>query len=111
MDFEDSLINSIESSFPNVRIVGCLFHYSQNLMKNLSKLKLMKSKYKKISLFILKRLALVPFIILSNDKIIDIIFKEIKEREIANIKFLNLFYNFKNYYFCLSLLIRRIIIN
>ncbi len=35
-DFEKAAINSFESRFPNVQVLGCFFHFSQNVYKKIS---------------------------------------------------------------------------
>ena len=47
VDFEIALINAVKNIFDNIRLIGCLFHYKQNLIKNASVLGLMKKIIRK----------------------------------------------------------------
>ena len=62
IDFEGALYNAIKKIFGEVRLIGCLFHYKQNLIKNATILGLMKKDFKEKTLFIINNiLAKLPF--------------------------------------------------
>ena len=63
IDFEVALINAIKIIFGNIRIIGCLFHYKQNLIKNARSLGLLKNINKDKTLNVInKQLSRLPFI-------------------------------------------------
>ena len=62
IDFEIALYNAIKKIFGEVRLIGCLFHYKQNLIKNANILGLMKKEYKEKTLYIINNiLSRIPF--------------------------------------------------
>ena len=69
-DFEISLINAMKKIFNSSRGIGCLFHYSQALMRNLKTYGLYRKEYKNISDELLKKLIEIPFIYDNNNDII-----------------------------------------
>ena len=56
LDFERGLNNSFIKYFPNIHIVGCLYHYKQILLRKLKKYGLYDKSHKNISNEILKKL-------------------------------------------------------
>ena len=66
LDFERGLNNSFIKYFPNIHIVGCLYHYKQILLRKLKKYGLYDKSYKNISNEILQKAGKLPFIIHSN---------------------------------------------
>ncbi len=62
MDQELALINSTNKFFPNTKIISCLFHYKQDILRNLKAFGLYKQKYKAESEIILDRLGLIPML-------------------------------------------------
>ena len=69
MDQELALINSINKIFPNTKRISCLFHYKQNILRNLKTFGLYKQKYKAESEIILDRLGLIPMLYKGDMKI------------------------------------------
>ena len=51
IDFESGLINSLSKIFPNIKKVGCYFHYTRALRNKANKLKLLNSEKKKTLIF------------------------------------------------------------
>ena len=47
IDFEMGLINCLSKIFPNIKKVGCYFHYTRALRTKANKLKLLNSEIKK----------------------------------------------------------------
>ena len=66
LDFERGLNKSFIKYFPNIHIVGCLYHYKQILLRKLKKYGLYDKSHKNISNEILKNAGKLPFIIHSN---------------------------------------------
>ena len=61
IDFEIALKNAFHLIFPEIKIIACLFHYKQALIKRLRILGLYKNKYKENSDYILKLCGELPF--------------------------------------------------
>ena len=61
------MINSLNKIFPNIKKVGCFYHYTRALRSKANKLKLLGSDNKKITNTLLKHLYKAPFIF-SRDK-------------------------------------------
>ena len=55
-DYEKALYNALEKLFPDIRRIGCYFHYSYNLRKKLKEYNLYTEEYIKISEELLKEL-------------------------------------------------------
>ena len=62
IDFEMGLINSLSKIFPNIKKVGCYFHYTRALRSKANKLKLLNSEKKDKTNSLLKHLYKAPFI-------------------------------------------------
>ena len=60
--FEIGLINSLTKVFPNVKKIGCFFHYTRALRKKAKELNLLNNSNKNITLEFLKLLYKAPFI-------------------------------------------------
>ena len=91
-DQEKGLINSINKNFPNVKRIACLFHYKQDILRNLKTYGLFKKSQKNISLKILYELGKLPFKYKGNINLVHNICKEL-------IKNYPLYENFINQYF------------
>ena len=57
-----ALIKVIKKYFPNSRRISCLFHYKQDILRNLRVYGLMKKNQKEESLNLLKKLGNIPFL-------------------------------------------------
>lgn len=94
-DFEEGLINAVKIVFPEVRHVGCLFHYVKNLRLRMSKLGLFAKGKKEIFYELFKNLSSIPFNINDNYEVINDIFSEFKNslnkdnEELVNLNLLN----------------------
>ena len=60
-DQEIALINVIKKYFPNSRRIACLFHYKQDMLRNLKSYGLYKKKFKEKSIALLEELGKLPF--------------------------------------------------
>ena len=86
-DFEKALYNAIEDTFPNIRRLGCFFHYSYNIRKKLKEYNIIKKENAKDGETFLKDLLSIPFKIQNNEYIIDEIFKKyINNPDVKNFK-------------------------
>ena len=65
-DFKNSKNFSRIYNFPNIRRIGCFFHYSYNLRKKLIECNIIKIANNKIGEGLLKDLLSIPFKIRSN---------------------------------------------
>ena len=63
LDFEAGLNKAFEKIFPNIKIIGCLYHYKQIILRKLKKYGLYKKNFKNLSNDILKKAGELPFII------------------------------------------------
>ncbi len=90
-DYEKALYNALELLFPNIRRIGCYFHYSYNLRKKLKEYNLFTEEYIKISEEMLKELLQIPFKIQNDTNIIDTVFNKYEKYENIN--------NFKKYFY------------
>jgi len=90
-DYEKALYNALEDIFPNIRRLGCYFHYSYNLRKKLKEYNIIKMENNEIGEGFLNDLLSIPFRIQSNENIIDEIF--LKYEKNTNIE------NFKKYFY------------
>ena len=61
-DQEIGLINATKKYFPNCQRISCLFHYKQDILRNLKSYGLYNKKYKTDSDIILNKLGKLPFI-------------------------------------------------
>ena len=61
-DQEIVLVNIVKKYFPKSLRISCLFHYKQDLKRNLRTYGLMKKKFKEDSLKLLVKLGNLPFI-------------------------------------------------
>ena len=86
-DFEPGLFNALEMTFPNVRRIGCFYHYSYNIRKNIKEriLNTMdenernnKDITNKMKNFLIDIL-MIPFKIQNNNNIVNEIFNKYKE--------------------------------
>ena len=68
-DQELALINSIKKFFPNTKRISCLFHYKQDILRNLKKYGLYKQNYKAESDIIVDRFGLIPLLYKGDMKI------------------------------------------
>ena len=66
---ELALINSIYKFFPNTKRISCLFHYKQDILRNLKTYGLYKQNYKAESDIIVDRLGLIPLLYKGDMKI------------------------------------------
>ena len=64
-------INATKKYFPNCHRISCLFHYKQDILRNLKSYGLYKKKYKTDSDIILNKLGKLPFIFKGNMEIFD----------------------------------------
>jgi hypothetical protein len=70
LDFEPGLINSIKKNFDKVRIVGCLFHYSQAIQRKLRNIGFFKKQYKSIANDLLKEIIYIPWLYNKNKNVL-----------------------------------------
>ena len=61
-DQEEALVNTIKKFFPNSKRISCLFHYKQDILRNLKSQGLYKKNSIKVSDIILEALGKIPFI-------------------------------------------------
>ena len=61
-DQEEALVNSIKKFFPKCKRISCLFHYKQDILRNLKSYGLYKKSSKLDSDIILETLGKIPFI-------------------------------------------------
>ena len=99
--FEQGLANALEENFPNVRRLGCFYHYSRNLRKNIKERvnideyiddkdnNLTEGKIKENIENFIKDILMIPFEIQNNENIIENIYNKYK---------LDYFIKFKNYF-------------
>jgi len=90
-DFEKALYNSLEDTFPNIRRLGCFFHFSYNIRKKLKEYNIIKKENINEDNEFLKDILSIPFKIQNNENIIDDIFKKYSKDSNIN-KFKNYFY-------------------
>jgi len=60
-DSEKGLINTVKKFFPKAKRISCLYHYKQDIIRNLRSYGLYKKKDKKNSELIIKKLGAFPF--------------------------------------------------
>ena len=60
-DQEQGLINVINKIFPNSQRIECLFHFKQDILRNLKTYGLYKDRIKEESINLLKDLGKIPF--------------------------------------------------
>ena len=60
-DQEKALINSLKKFFPNTQPISCLFHYKQDILRNLRLYGLYKKEFKEESKNLIKALGKLPF--------------------------------------------------
>lgn len=80
IDFEPAIINSAKNVFPNIHLIGCLFHYKQAIRRQLLSLGLYKREYINESNGILKICGKLPFL-KNNIKVFHNMFNEIEQDE------------------------------
>ena len=90
-DFEKALYNSLEDTFPNIRRLGCFFHFFYNIRKKLKEYNIIKKENINEDNEFLKDILSIPFKIQNNENIIDDIFKKYSKDSNIN--------NFKNYFY------------
>ena len=78
-DQEIGLINATKKYFRNGQRISCLFHYKQDILRNLKSYGLYNKKYKTDSDIILNKLGKLPFIFKGNIEIFDKECRDIKE--------------------------------
>ena len=100
-DFEQGLANSLEAIFPNVRRLGCFYHYSRNIRKNIKErvnieeyiddkdINLTEKKIKENIENFINDILMIPFEIQKNENIIENIYNKYK---------LDYLIKFKNYF-------------
>ena len=71
-DQEEALVNIIKKIFPNGKRISYLFHYKQDILRNLKSYGLYKKNLKKDSDIILEALGKIPFIYKGDIKIFDL---------------------------------------
>jgi len=91
-DQEKALINSIKKYFPNIKRISCLYHYKQDILRNLKSYGLFKKSQKKTSLIILYELGKIPFTYKGNINIVNTICEGLNKKY-------PLYENFINQYF------------
>ena len=77
-DQEAALINVVKKFFPNSQRISCLFHYKQDILRNLKSYGLYKKNLKQNSDIILKKLGNLPFIYKGDLKIFEKECRDIK---------------------------------
>ena len=86
IDFEMGLINSLSKIFPNIKKVGCYFHYTRALRSKANKLKLLNSENKETTNSLLQHLYKAPFIFPRDKNYINAICESfIKKYEYLNV--------------------------
>lgn len=98
LDFEPALINSIKNNFNNIRIVDCLFHYSQALRCKLCSLHLFKSIYKDAANTILQKMIIITWKYSNNINCINESFKYLLSLYKDNNELKEIISDFFNYY-------------
>ena len=91
VDCELGLINSLKRIFPDIKIIGCFFHYTRALRSKANELKLLRGDIKNITNDFLKLLYKAPFIFRKDTNYIN----AICEKYMQEHKYLE---NFINYY-------------
>ena len=81
----------MEDTFPNIRRLGCFFHFSYNIRKKLKEYNIIKKENINEDNEFLKDILSIPFKIQNNENIIDDIFKKYSKDSNIN-KFKNYFY-------------------
>ena len=76
-DQELALIKVIKKYFPNARQISCLFHYIQDILRNLRVYGLIKKNKKEESLNLLKKLGNISFLYKGKVENVDIECKNI----------------------------------
>lgn len=99
-DQEIALVNVVKKYFPKSLRISCLFHYKQDLMRNLRNYGLMKKKYKENSLKLLSNLGNLPFIYKGDIKIFEKECKSLSELFPDHSNFINNYFleNKKKYF-------------
>ena len=77
-DQEAALINVVKKFFPNSQRISCLFHYKQDILRNLKSYGLYKKNLKQNTDIILKKLGNLPFIYKGDLKIFEKECRDIK---------------------------------
>ena len=72
----------MQSTFPKIRIVGCLFHFTKQIRFQLLKKGLFNSEYKENTEELLKDLSPRPFVYGKNNTFINDIFSKYTENSI-----------------------------
>ncbi len=95
-DFEPAIINIIKELFPQVRHVGCFFHYVQGLRREMGKLGLINEcfEYEKL----LKELSSIPFTYNKNKNIVNDLFANFEKIYEKNNVYSTTLCKFKTYY-------------
>ena len=58
---EQALINNIKNFFPKIQRISCLFHYKQDILRNMRIYGLLKKNMKTKSMELLRELVKIPF--------------------------------------------------
>ena len=93
-DQETGLINVINKIFPNSLRIGCLFHYKQDILRNLKSYGLYKDSIKEESQNLLKDLGKIPFYYNGDMNIFDEECKRLKKKYINHNNFINNYFVF-----------------
>ena len=70
-DGETAIVKSVKIIFPNARRISCLFHYKQDIMRNIRTYGLYKSNNKQLSDIIINKLSIIPIIYKGDIKIVN----------------------------------------
>ena len=81
-DYESALMGGLTAIFPTARVVGCWFHYSQNIFKRMSNLGL-RDKFKNNSAFYIWLKMVMSLPLLPKNRIVDM-WKELKGEKVPN---------------------------
>ena len=93
-DQETGLINVINKIFPNALRIACLFHYKQDILRNLKSYGLYKDSIKEESQNLLKDLGKIPFYYNGDMNVFDEECKRLKKKYINHNNFINNYFVF-----------------
>ena len=88
-DQEIALVNVVKKYFPKSLRISCLFHYKQDIMRNLRNYGLMKKNYKENSLKLIRKLGNLPFEYKGDIKILENECKSLRELYPEHSNFIN----------------------
>ncbi|XP_071579336.1 uncharacterized protein [Temnothorax nylanderi] len=90
-DFEKAERKALQTVFPNVKVIGCFFHYSQALVHNTDKHKILKGDQKELGWGATKLLISLAFL---SEQLVEEGFKIIDTIIFDDCKYLQSFFNY-----------------